>query len=201
MHPEIDEVYKVLWQQTAWLHVQWLTFRTQYVGDAGNRNNELFNWAAPAFFGMIQVIQLDHVILGIARLFDRDRQTVSFYELQRRVERHAPHKLSDTFENALSAAAGKIQTLIDERDSKVAHLSFEQFSAGNLARQICITDIDKALKAMECLLNLLSIHYSGTPTGFQYTIPGPGDVESLVNLLRRCKQCEESRLAATLNRI
>ena len=191
MHPEIKEVYQVLCQQTAWLHVQWMTFRTQYVGDDGTENTELFNWAAPSFFGMLQDIQLDHVVLGIARLFDRDRRTVSFYELQRRVERHAQHNLFVTFEKTLCEAASKAQGLIEERDSKIAHLSVEQLSAGSLARQIAIADIDKALGAMECLLNILSTHYNGGPIEFHNTIPGPGDVESLVNLLHKWKQREE----------
>ena len=74
MPTELDRLFKALWQELAWIHVKWQTYRDLF-GHSPERI-DLLNKTAPAFFHRIHGSLWEDILLHLCRITD-PRQTMS----------------------------------------------------------------------------------------------------------------------------
>ena len=146
------------------LHVRWQVFRQLYV--SGDRKVELLNEVAPSFFALDQRIWFDAVVLGVARLLDDDRDTVSLGLLVRRVESGGPHEIVDDLKTRLLRLRELSAAILKYRDARLAHLAIAQHpTLGELELPpIQIANVDEVLKGISGLMNAVQVRYNDGST-------------------------------------
>ncbi|MFZ1965300.1 MAG: hypothetical protein WAU78_17860 [Roseiarcus sp.] len=186
----LGSLFSALWCELAWLHVKWGEYVELFGTDA--KRVELLNRAAPNFFGIVQDVLLDNILLHIARMTDEPgtgtRTTLTVHAFPEAVD----PKIRATVETLIKTAKDKVQFCRDLRNKSIAHkdlmLALDPMSAVPLPT-VSRAQVREALEAIGNVLNTVEEHYGCAPTGFAYTIPALGGASLLLDVI-------ESGLAA-----
>jgi hypothetical protein len=120
---ELGALMSALWNETAWLYVQWHQYVTLF-GEKASRV-ELLNRAAPVFFRVVEDALWDQTLLAIARLVDRP-QSPGRGKRSNLTVAALPSLISDTrlrgeVEGLCADARAKSDFAVDWRNRRIAH--------------------------------------------------------------------------------
>jgi hypothetical protein len=184
MGKPLGRLFSALWKELVWLHIKW----GEYVELFGTNSErvELLNRAAPNFFGIIQDVLLDNILLHIARMTDEpgsgSKKTLTVHAFSEAVDL----KIQGTVETLIELAKNKVQFCRDLRNKRMAHsdlkLALDPESAA-LLPAVSRAQVREALKAIGNVLNAVEEHYGSAPTGFEHTIPALGGAGLLLEVL------------------
>jgi hypothetical protein len=175
-----------LYNECLFLRTKWEEYRTLF-GDKESRV-DLLNAAAGSFFGMVQSIMYEDVILHLCRLTDdptvgrRNRQTLSVRQLPPLINDVG---LQQHIKKLVSDARKSTEFARDWRDRHIAHRDLELATVEGTRP---LTDasrilIDAAIEAITDVLRDVETHYCKVPTAYKPLSP-LGGAESLLYVLR-----------------
>jgi hypothetical protein len=172
-------LYDALWQEVAWIHRKW----DEHVALFGTKPSriELLNRSAPSFFRIVQDCLWEDVLLHIARLTDSP-QSVGRANLSiRRLPDAVAHvETRQKVETAIGKAIVASEFCRDWRNRRIAHrdLSLALSLGAEPLKPASRTHVVGALAALDAVLNVVSAHYLGSTTIFDF-----GPQTSAVSLL------------------
>jgi hypothetical protein len=122
MPPAAKELFEPLWQDVVNLHVKWEQYRELYGTDAARV--ALLNRTAGGFFGVVERVLYDDVLLSVSRLADPEgsgqRCNLSFERLAKAAAADRP-PVGATLRNTLAALRGLLAPYEDWRNKRIAH--------------------------------------------------------------------------------
>lgn len=189
MPKEVEEVYEPLWQQVCTLHSSWGMFCKLYTKEETVR---FLNKMAGGFFGMLQRILINEVLLSVSRLTnppqsrvkkeEKDNLTLSL--LVQRIDQTQYPKLNAELEQQLKMVGAACEFTRPHRNKRIAHFDLETLLNAP-ATNLPIANkqkIDLAIKEISALINCVQNHFSGYKTVFELLTLGDG-TQLLINRL------------------
>jgi hypothetical protein len=181
MGEDLGSVFYHLWKDCTSLHLKWNEFVELFGKNAAQHRT--LNTAARGFFGLVEDIWWDDLLLDLSCLTDNKRDVLSVYTLQRA----APVGLRAEIKPRIAAVMKAVAFARDARHRIIAHRNIDvalNRSSKPLSRG-SRNDIRAALKALDGLLHFIEHHYCDTePTRYEYLEP-LGGVSSLINIIER----------------
>lgn len=187
----LGQLYHALENDVIWVHAKWLEYRKLY-GKSEERL-DLLNETAGFFFGVVQRVLWDDVLVHIARLTDPPKQG--------RFENLTLLRLTDAFKDTeIGVEVQKLVGLTQSRaefarawrNRRIAHSDLQL--ALNLTVEplpgISRQNVGNALASIRDVMNLLHRHYLGGTVGFEYFI-AKDDADTLVYYLSRAAWAEK----------
>jgi len=115
MGDELGLIFHFLMQEAAWLHLKWNEFDALFGGTPQELQN--LNRAAQGFFGMVQDVWSDDIILHICRMTDNgtDRLSVTL------LPKLANVGIRDELKRRLDEVTAATAFARDWRDRRIAH--------------------------------------------------------------------------------
>jgi hypothetical protein len=175
-----------LWKELSWLHVKWEEFRTLY--GTSEKEIALMNAVAPNFFGRLQQILWEDLMLHISRLTDppksAGRDNLSLRRLPMLV---GDPGLKVKVEGLVAAAVTRSDFARDWRNRYLAHsdlLHAENPSLHALA-PASRRDVKETLAEISKPVNVLELRFEGSPTSFEHSIPSLQGAAALLGFMRR----------------
>src|SRR5262245_5067007 len=121
MGTRLGPLFHALTNEVIWLHAKWLEFQKLY--NTSKERFELMNQTGGFFFGVIQRVLWDDILLHIGRLTDdpgsngEERLVIS--RLKGQIQDHA---LAAQIRPLLKAVNSRAEVVRDERNRRLAHL-------------------------------------------------------------------------------
>ena len=196
MGPELGAVYDGLYNDVVWLHMRWKLYRQLFA--KSQERLDLLNEAAGFFFHVVQDTLWEDVILQLAKLTDSPRSAgkdnLSLRCLPVLVSEESLLSEIKSLLNTALVASGFARKW---RNRRLAHrdLGLALATGGDPLPGISRADIEAALLAFRNLLNRLELHYWNSTVGYEHSLIGPGDGDSLVHYLNRGVRAEHERRA------
>ncbi len=185
MPESLGELYFALWTQLTWIHLKWNDFRRLFGSD--KETIELLNNAAPDFFGNLQRMMWEDVLLHLSRLTDPVRSAGKDTLTVRRISEMIPdEQLKELVTLLAENARSSTQFARDWRNRRLAHrelppLADEQpVPLAQASRQ----HVETALLALRQTMNAVANHYLDTEIAYEYSIEATGGVAALLSRLR-----------------
>jgi len=188
----LGEMCAALYHRVAWVHLRWALYK-QLFGKC-DRRIALLNETAGSFFGVLQGVLLDDVVLELARLVDSPKSCgKANLTLLRIPGLIADQELRPEIEAMVDSAEGACAKARDQRNRRLAHndLSLAVETSAKPLPAIGIADVESALAAVRDLLNRLDSHYLNSTVAYEYVGTGPTDGDSLVHYLNKGLQAEQ----------
>lgn len=197
MGAQIGTLYSALYIEVVDIHVKWNQYRLLYA-DSADRTN-LLNDSAGFFFGMIQSVLFDDIVLHIARLTDREKSrgkdNLTVVQLPILIDK--PRAIADDIQTAVEGAITAAQFSRDHRNRRLAHsdlkIAFGDASVDPL-QPATIDAVDHSLTTLRDILNRVSVHFLKTEVAFDQPILSR-DAGSLVSALRTARKAQIDRMA------
>jgi len=184
MGRELGEMCAALYHKVAWVHLRWALYKQLF--DKSDRRIALLNETAGSFFGVLQGVLLDDVVLELARLVDSPKSCgKANLTLLRIPGLIADQELRPKIEAMVNSAMDACAKAQDQRNRRLAHndLSLAVETSAKPLPAIGVADVESALGAIRDLLNRLDSHYLNSTAAYEYVGTGPTDGESLVHYL------------------
>jgi hypothetical protein len=183
--PDLGSLYHALYNEVTWLHAKWNQYRILFAESPGRI--ELLNDVAGFFFGVIQDVLLEDVVLHLARLTDppqsvgKDNLTLS-----RLAETVKEPALSVEVKNLAEQAKAAADFARDWRNRHLAHrdLALAVDDRATPLPGISREKIDRALAGAGAVLNKIESHFWQSEVAFAQFIQPLGDAESLAHYLQ-----------------
>lgn len=182
MPDPLGETYCALRDELAWLHIKWNDFRALFA-----RSPEAIatlNEVAPVFFGNLQRMMWEDVLLHLCRLTDPVKSVGKDNLTVRRISLSIPdQQLKDQVESYAGTAKDRTQFARDWRNRRLAHRELPPLAGetptplAHVSRQ----SVEDALVALRDTMNAVANHYLGASTGYEHSIEPLGGVESLLS--------------------
>ena len=202
MPAPLGQLHNDLYSQVSWLHAKWKEFRGLYGNSTGRI--ELINSAAPAFFGDLQRMMTEDVMLHLCRLTDPPRSAGKDTLTILRLPQVIPDKvLKGEIQSLASDARSKTDFARDWRNRRLAHRELPP-PAGQPAdplAEAAIRHFESALAAIRETLNCLERHYLKSSVSYENTIVQSGGIDSLVYYLKKAVDSHLAEQAAWKPRI
>lgn len=186
MGDALGDLCFLLWRDLTWLHIKWEEFKTLY--GTSEKEFALMNSVAPNFFGQIEQLLWGDLMLHISRLTDPPRsvgrQNLSLNQLPLLIMEPA---LKNEVESLVAAAVSRSAFARDWRNRYLAHSDLEHAKDPSLhaltpaSRQ----DVKEALAEIRRPVNVVEVHFEGSPTSFEHSIPSLQGVAALLRFMRR----------------
>ncbi len=195
MGTELGGIYDALRNDVLRLQMKWNQYRQLYARSP--KRIELLNHAARHFFGLMQEIMLEDVVLHLARLSDRDRTAGrENLSLQRLPALILDKQLASEVDALVKAALTACGFTRVWRNLRLAHrdLALSLASSADPLPGVSRAEIEEALASIRAVLNRLSKHYMGSETAYHLIITHGRDADSLVQYLHLGLRAEEKRL-------
>ena len=192
MGSALGELYDILYNQVAWVHIKWKEHRALF--GTSKERIDFLNEAAPVFFASLQSTLWDDVLLHLCRLTDPEKSAgkpnltikclpplISDADLRLKVER------------LLKLANEKTAFARRWRNRRLAH---REFPAAITADLESLTpgsrhDVEEALSSIRSVLNCIEVHYMKSSVLYEHSIEALGGIDSLLKCLE--KGVEEKR--------
>jgi hypothetical protein len=196
MGPELGELQYLLWHDVTTLHLQWSEFRELFATKP--RRIDLMNETAPRFFGRLEALLWNDVLLHLCRLTDhpggpgKERVTVLRYKplVMGLPIQAAVHAAVDTAESATLFARDWRNRLIAHRDfSHAQDPAAKPLAAGSRA------SVEAALKAIHDLMQILEGHFRDVEVSYEVTRSAQGGAWDLLYHLDSGLEAIRSRKA------
>lgn len=180
MGSQLGEIYHLLSDQVAWLHLKWDIFRELY---ADRDTVDLLNSAAPAYFHELQRQTREDIFLHLCRVTDpplsAGKPTLTL--------RRLPGSVSDqavrlNLQGLVDDAVQKTAFARDWRNRRLAHTELNRSQPLAPASRKHVED---ALNAIRQVMNRLEQTYLNKTVSYEHTIPDLGGVASLIAVLRK----------------
>jgi hypothetical protein len=187
MPTTVAEVFHPLHNELLDIHAKWSQFRQLFGTDADRI--DLLNRVAPVFFGYLQRILYDDLVLSLFRFTDR---VATGGKLNLTLDRLALALLADdgAFGKSVQADAKAIDDLLEPhanwRDHRVAHNDLAATRA-RWAGTSTLTgpsreQVEEILSQLRRLMNRIATHYGEAPTAYEGLMhPSPGEATTLVH--------------------
>jgi len=191
----LREIFETIENELTWLHGRWIMYRQLFGAD--QQTLDLLNQSAPTFFGMLQFLWLDYVVLEICSLTDRPRSfgrdNLVLRQLYEQLDREKYTELATRLEEkdqAVEQSCGKLRTI---RNRRIAHrdqrsaLGAYQTPILGVSRK----DVDDALVAMRDYVNCFRVEFMGSEMAFdQFELPD--DATTLLGHLQAAVQVRDT---------
>ncbi len=185
MGSSLGELYFALYKEVVWLHLKWKDFRALF---ASNRERvDLFNRAAPDFFGNLQRMMFEDALMHLCRLTDPPQSMGhDNLTLQRLPDCCiSVPELCSQVQSKVDAAEQKTQFARDWRNRALAHKELPRPTGLQLLAQANLQNVEDALEKIRQTMNCIEQHYQGSTVNYVESIEPPGGVESLLRHLKR----------------
>ncbi|MCK4663870.1 MAG: hypothetical protein KAT68_13460 [Bacteroidales bacterium] len=153
--------FKVIDNEVVYLHYCWNVFRNVY---ANEKNIDLLNRYDNQFFGIVQNIYWDSILLHISRLtdkeFNRSNRNLSLKTIYNDIE----NELTNSKRNELCSKLNKINGLVKKaryhRSKRLAHKDLKSvFNDDNFkSNGISRNDIEAILTLIREFMNIILLH-------------------------------------------
>ncbi|MCG6154215.1 AbiU2 domain-containing protein [Rubinisphaera margarita] len=195
----LREIFETIENELTWLHGRWIMYRQLFGAD--QQTLDLLNQSAPTFFGMLQFLWLDYVVLEICSLTDRPRSfgrdNLVLRQLYEKLDREAYAKLVEQLEQKgelVEQCCGKLRTIrnrrIAHRDQRAALGAYQTPILG-----VSRKDVDDALVAMRDYVNCFRMEFLGSEMAFdQFELPD--DATTLLSHLEAAVQNRKTQTDA-----
>jgi hypothetical protein len=197
MGADLGAFYNALWNDVVWLHAKWNLYRQLYAHSP--ERVALLNKVARHFFGVIQDVMYEDVLLNLALLNDRrSRETLTLQRLRRLI---SDVGLRSEVEDLVEAAREACVPMTDWRNRRLAHrdLAVALATTSDPIPSVSRADIEAALRGVRAVLDRLEAHYwQRGPTAYQHSIPAGGDPELLAHYLQEGVRAEERKMSRLL---
>jgi hypothetical protein len=166
MDIESERIYEELSKEVAWLNLKWDCYIALF--ESKESRIDLMNEAAPEFFGMIQELLLESILLNIARLCDPASTRVKGEIIENLTLDNLIKSLNDvsfcSTINILYDEAKKSESFARKRRNKIiAHRGKnEALGQGKQLEQITKNKIIKAINDIVALINCIGTRYFGS---------------------------------------
>jgi AbiU2 len=195
MGADLGCIYYALRNDVIRLQMKWNQYRLLYA--ASPQQIELLNQAAGHFFGLIQEIMLEDVVLHLARLSDRERTAGrDNLSLQRLPALVLDGKLASEVAELTKRALNACKFTRDWRNRHLAHrdLNLALASSVDPLPGVSRAEIETALVSIRSVLNRISKHYMDSETAYQLVIANGRDASALIRYIGSGLRADEKRL-------
>ncbi|MCJ7483093.1 MAG: hypothetical protein MUO31_09020 [Thermodesulfovibrionales bacterium] len=191
MGSDLGAVYFELRNEVAWLHEKWNQFLKLY--GQSQESIEILNKAAGTFFGIIQKVLLEDIILHLSRLTDKKKSCgQKNLSLQILPEKITDPKLRAKIEELIEIAKKSCESARRWRDKLLAHRDYYYaITRSDSLPGIGRTQIESSLSAVRNILNQIQSHFEDGETGYEHTITDIDDAESLIYFLQKGIESEK----------
>jgi hypothetical protein len=186
MGPSLGDLYDILSNQVSWVHLKWQEYRALF-GTSQERLNFL-NEAAPAFFGDLQDMFWNDVLLHLCRLTDPQKSggkpNLTIACLLPLIE---DADMRDRVNGLFGLAKYKTRFAREWRNRRVAHREFPG-AVGADTRSLTPgsrQNVEDALAAIRSVMNGIELHYLKTPLKYEHSIEALGGVDALLRCLEK----------------
>lgn len=178
-----------LWQDLAHLHLQWNEYLPLF---GANRSRvDTLNKAAPHFFGMVQDVWWNDLLLRLWKLTDKDTRTLSVL----RLPELAP-ALAVPLEPRIKNAVAVCKFAHKVRHNLIAHRNTAIAMKVSATPPSSRTDVKNAIDALDGVFNFVHGHYTGEDPMLWGHLDGLGGSESVLWIVRRGLKAREDDFAA-----
>lgn len=182
----LGKEYFALYREVAWVHLKWKDFRALFTHDQATVG--LLNEAAPDFFGHLQGIMWESVLLHLCRLTDPPKSGCGRDNLSiRRLPDIVDEELKTELSSLVAGARQNTEFSRDWRNRALAHKDLGA-NVGQSSESLAAASsqqVEEALKAIRKVMNCLERHYLDGPVSYEHSIEAFGGVASLVGCLQR----------------
>lgn len=185
----IDDVWRVIDYEVAWLHGRWAIYRQLY--GTSEARVEVLNQSAGTFAYMLQDVLLDDVQLGLAKLGDPATTRVKGNTVENLTLRNlcqlvtASGGLVTELPSLLAAYDDACANARERRNKRIAHFDMQTALKNKASlRGPSREEIEIALEALRSVVNYISLHFTGTQTAYELTVLD-SDGDSLIGALKR----------------
>ena len=184
MGRELGELHHALGNELTYLHLKWKEYRALF--GTSPESIDLLNEAAPEFFGKLQHILWDDVLLHLCRLTDPPK---SMGRANLTISRLSPlviNSIQNELESLISIAKAKTSFARDRRHRRLAHQELPDFE-GEEPKPLAAASrqhVEEALTSIREVMNLIEVHYQESPVLYEHSIEDLGGVDALLNCLK-----------------
>jgi len=186
MGQELGELCHDLYREVAWLHVKWQEYRELF--GASRERVQLLNRVAPAFFGFLQSVLFDDILLHITRLTDPPRSvSKDNLTVQRLSALLQSADLKLRVDKLVEQAKQRSDFARDRRNRWIAHrdlLTARNQSPQPLAKA-SRDAVEQAMAAIRDVMNEVESHYEKARVAYEHSIEPLGGAAALVARLER----------------
>jgi hypothetical protein len=177
-------VFDALYVELVWLNVKWAEYIELFGTD--RERVDLLNRAAPNFFGIIQQVLFEHIVLAVARLTDPVRSLGKENLTVRELPDLVRSEIKGSVQKVVEDAKAQTEFCRQWRHQHIAHK--DRALALELAHANPLPDATRqklrmALRSVADILNTVLEGYGCAPTSFEHTIPALGGAGSLLDVL------------------
>jgi hypothetical protein len=213
MPAAIKDLYIPLESELIHLHLFWYQYRALFC--ATEKDVLVLNTIASLFFGTLQPVLTDHLVLAICRLATdplvdrRGDENLTFHQLASAVAKHAVTKPEKKHADKMTRRAETIkdsaQHLKQWRHKRVAHKDLKTIQA-LLAGKSQLTgpkpiEVDGLLKQMRNFLDDVAIAYGVVPVSVAGFDRLPGDANALIDILRKWGQHKDEQRSRLMHQV
>jgi HEPN superfamily AbiU2-like protein len=186
MGSELGELHFLLWKDVTSLHFEWNQY-TELFGTHPSRI-DVMNSAAPRFFWSLERVLWQDILLALSRLADpagtRGQQNLTFRRLLTVLPDGGPKA---ALVSALDEYEHRSQFARNWRHSLFAHRAYDHAAEPDVhpLTNASRASVLAALEAARDLMNLLELHYQGSPTAYEDCIDPIGGAHDLLSCLER----------------
>src|ERR1051326_2048217 len=193
MGEDLGSLFDALWQQLNFAKMKWREYVSLY--GTNEKRIALLNAAAPRFFGRLDAILWEDILLHIARLTDspstfgrQDRANLSIRALPPLIN---DLSLRDTVTQRVRSAVDAAEFARDWRNRHIAHRDLQRALERDaeplaFASRACVNG---AFEKMQAVMNTIQVHYLDSET--HYDVPNSsGSATSLLHEIGRAS-CRE----------
>lgn len=184
MGPELGSIYYTLANEVSWLHEKWNQYRQLYAHSA--ERVTLLNQVAGHFFGIMQIVLFEDILLHLARLTDPPQSAGKDNLSLQRLLKNIPDPAVAADVGALvDAALAACESARVWRNRRIAHrdLGLALATSSDPLPGISRANVESALAAIRAVLNRLEAHFWNSETAYEHVITPGGEADALVHCL------------------
>lgn len=191
--PDWLPVYAALSRELIWLYAKWGEYRKLYAHSP--ERIELLNGTGAFFFGVVEDVLWDDVILGLARITDKPVTAGKPNLTIQRLALMLPEsEIAIQVKELVDVAVAKAASIKPWRDKRLAHndLGLALEVSSELLPGISRQYIEDALEAVAAVLNHIQRHYYDTETAYN-AFHAPTGAETLMGYLEMAVRADAQR--------
>jgi hypothetical protein len=185
MGEALGDLCFLLWKELTWLHIKWEEFRVLY--GTSEKEIALLNAVAPNFFGRVQEVLWQDLMLHISRLTDppksAGRDNLSIRRLPTLIDE--PDLKAQT-EVLVAQAVARSAFARDWRNRYLAHcdLGHAEDSSLHALAPASRQDVKEVLAEIRKPINVIELHFEGLTTSFEHSIPSLRGAAALLRFIQ-----------------
>jgi hypothetical protein len=195
MGPSLGALYDILSNQVRWVHLKWQEYRALF--GTSQERIDFLNDAAPAFFGDLQDMFWNDVLLHLCRLTDPPKSVgkpnLTIACLLPLIE---DADMRERAKGLFKLARDKMGFAREWRNRRVAHREFPG-AVGADTRSLTPgsrQNVEDALAAIRSVTNCIELHYLQSALKYEHSIGASGGVNALLRCLEKGVEERRSRM-------